>query len=106
LPGFRQLGAIGDGVALINDSSILDLDQNSTTPPSAGWILIDTRTGKQVADDQHWSETPLFQIGCCGDYSSWVQRFGGVVVAQNNDVLRVWLPRAATPAQEHSLSLP
>jgi hypothetical protein len=98
LPGFRQLGAIGDGYALINDSSALD--------PNPGWILVDTRTGKQVADDQHWTESTLFQIGCCGDYSSWVRRFGGVVVAQSSDVLRVWLPRTATPAKEHTLSLP
>jgi hypothetical protein len=105
LPGFRQLGAIGDGYALINDSTAVDPDANGTATLTPGWILVDTRTGEQVADDQHWSDSSLFVQGCCADYSAWVRRFGGVVVAQNVDVLRVWLPRAAT-AQEHTLSLP
>jgi hypothetical protein len=104
LPGFRTLGAVGDGYALINDSPALE--PNSTATLTPGWILIDTRTGKQVAADQHWSDSSFFVQGCCDDYSSWVERFGGVVVAQNTDVLRVWLPRDATPANEHKLSLP
>jgi hypothetical protein len=106
LPGFRMLGAVGNGYALINDSPALDPDPNKTATLTPGWILIDTRTGKQVSDDQHWSDSSFFVQGCCDDYSSWVERFGGVVVAQNTDVLRVWLPRAATPASEHTVSLP
>jgi hypothetical protein len=106
LPGFRMLGAVGDGYALINDSPAADPDPNSTATLTPGWILIDTRTGKQVADDQHWTDSSFFAQGCCDDYSDWVERFGGVVVAQNTNVLRVWLPRDATPAQTHALSLP
>ncbi len=106
LPGFRQLGAIGDGYALINDSAAIDPNPNGPGTLTPGWIMIDTRTGKQVADDQHWSDSSLFVQGCCADYSSWVHRFGGVVVAQNVDMLRVWLPRDTTPSKEHALSLP
>ena len=105
LPGFRTVGAIGDGYALINDSTAIDPNPNNPATPTPGWILADTRTGKQLADDQHWADSSFFVQGCCGDYSSSVERYGGVVVAQNVDVLRVWLPRAAT-AQEHTLSLP
>jgi hypothetical protein len=106
LPGFRMLGAVGDGYALVNDSPAADTDPNSTATLTPGWILIDTRTGKQVADDQHWGDSSFFVQGCCDDFSDWVQRFGGVVVAQNTNTLRVWLPREATPADEHKLSLP
>jgi hypothetical protein len=67
--------------------------------------MIDTATGAAVGDEQCWDDPETFRTGCCGESEFvWVHRDGGVVIATNNDHVRVWYP-AAIDEQTRSIRI-
>ncbi len=68
------------------------------------WTMIDTRTGRPVADDQRWGEPSWFGIGCCDSPEvAWVD--GSVVFTVDEVHLQVWYPRQlSTPTVTASLA--
>jgi hypothetical protein len=99
LDGQYGVSIVADGVALI--AGPFDSDP-STIEPTV-WTMIDTATGRQVADDQRWGEPYWFGIGCCDSpESAWVD--DGVVFTVDEVDLQIWYPRQfSTPTVTVSL---
>lgn len=99
LDGNYAVSIVADGVALI--AGPFDSDP-STIEPTV-WTMIDTATGRQVADDQRWGEPYWFGIGCCDSPEvAWVD--DGVVFTVDEVDLQVWYPRQfSTPTVSTSL---
>ncbi|MEI6402285.1 MAG: hypothetical protein WCP59_08875, partial [Actinomycetota bacterium] len=99
LDGQYGVSIVADGVALI--AGPFDSDP-STIEPTV-WTMIDTRTGRPVADDQRWGEPYSFGIGCCDSpEGAWVD--GGVVFTVDEVDLQIWYPRQfSTPTATASL---
>ncbi len=99
LDGNYGVSIVADGVALI--AGPFDSDP-STIEPTV-WTMIDTATGRQVADDQRWADPYSFGIGCCDSPNrAWVD--DGVVFTVDEVDLQVWYPRQfSTPTATTSL---
>jgi len=90
LDGWRGVGAVGDGYAIVTDFD--------TSLPGAdgGWIMIDTDTGRAV-DGQQWSGADTFRQGCCGESEFVnVRMFGGILVTVNERSVAIYYPIGTT----------
>lgn len=88
LAGHRQIAAVGDGYAIVDDGT---LDPNAARP-AGGWSMIDTETGLSV-EGQVWPDFETFDMGgSMEEDGMWVRRDGGVVIAVNGEHIRVWMP--------------
>jgi hypothetical protein len=77
---------VDDGLVLISDG-----------------VLLDARTGEVV---QTFADGVDFAITCCaGSDYHWLRSYGGVLVHNDYDTMRVWLP-AALDLAPHEVSLP
>jgi len=65
-------------------------------------VIVDGATGEVV---QSFADAVDFELECCGDsFHRWLHIYGGVLVHNDDDTMRVWLP-AALDLPPHEVSL-
>lgn len=98
-PGCRCQLALADGYLLTNDS-----EAGCIAEGSAGWVLLNARTGRLTDASQHWTDPHTFP-GCCGDTGESLVRSGGVLMVATPSTISVWYPKSVG-GPTHTVSLP
>lgn len=84
-------------VPVIAGSTAIVTDRDGDTSTSGGYVLVDLLTGERIGPDgDAWPEGSFTQECCGGDVYVNVRRDGGVVVATNQEHVRIWYPPEVT----------